>query len=169
MERHFLLPGHLTPEELQSWIRKVAVEKFQDQTKRYFTAEEIAEFEHESSKNGRNINMLKSILAACTDAINKGSDQDVHITIPATVGTVSFDKFRRQNDDLIDAGFEMVETAVFGIVNQNDQTMEYFTMEGTHVAERSRPLSMREKQQYLAAGGATLSIDSSVNRTGTEG
>lgn len=173
--RHPLLPAHLSPEELQIWIRRVGVEKFQDKTKRYFTPEEIQEFEHESSKNGRSINMLKGILAQVTEAVNKGTDMELTITVPATVGTVSFDKFRRQNDDLIDSGYEMIETEVFGIVDQNNKAMEYFTMDGQHIAERSRPLSVREKQQYLTThqmgegSGAKLSIDDSISRTGTEG
>lgn len=170
--RHPMLPDHLGPEELQIWIKKVAVETFKDSTKRYFTTEEIAEFEHESSKNGRSINMLKGLLAQCTEAVNKGSDMDVTIIIPASVGAVSFDKYRRQNDDLIDAGFEMVDTDVFGIVNQTSRTMEYFTLEGRHISERSRALSVREQQQYLTAHqleGAKLTIDDSVRRTGTEG
>jgi len=174
-QRHPLLPAHLTEEELQIWIKRVGVEKFQDKTKRYFTAEEIQEFEHESSKNGRAINMLSGILAAVTEAVRKGTDMEQTFVVPATVGTVSFDKFRRQNDDLIDAGYEMIETEVFGVVDSNNQTMEYFTLDGQHIAERSRPLSVREKQQYLTShqlgdgGGAKLSIDTSVNRTGTEG
>lgn len=177
--RHASLPVHLTVEELQQWIRRASVEKFKDTTKRYFTNEEVQEFEHESSKNGRSINRLMGILAKATGAIKKGTTEELTIVIPATVGTDLFDKFRHQNDDLIEAGYEEVECEVFGIVNTRTAEMEYFALDGQIIPERTRGLSAKEKQQYLTVqhmapqgagdGGAKLYIQDEDERNGTEG
>lgn len=176
MERqiHSSLPQHLSFEELQVWIMRASVERFKDKTKRYFAPEELQEFEHESSRNGRHKNKLESILQAVTELIRKGNDKEMVITIPETVGTQNCDKFRRQNDDLIEAGFEEVDCEVFGIVNNRDETIEYFTLDGSCITERTRSLSMKEKQQYLVVNhmastnsGAKLIIDESVRKEGT--
>lgn len=174
-QRHPSLPQMLSAAELQQWIIKASVERFKDKTKRYFSQEEVASFEHESSKNGRHKNKLEGILAHVTGLIRNGNDQELIITIPETIGTKNCDKFRKQNDDLIETGFEEVECEVFGIVNTREELMEYFMLDGSIISERTRPLSIREKQQYLlvrqivpGGSGARLSIEEGAERTGTD-
>ena len=170
------MPQGLTEQELQQWIQRASVERFKDKTKRYFTPEEIAEFEHESSRNGRSKNKLEILLSTVTELIKKGNPQEMVITIPETIGTVNCDKFRRQNDDLVEAGFEEVECDVFGIVNHRDETMEYFTLDGACIKDRTRPLSIKEKQQYLTirnmaastGEGAKVFVDDSLGRAVNE-
>lgn len=179
-QRHATLPQTLTDQELQQWIIRSSVERFMDKTKRYYEAEEIADFEHESSVNGRKINMLQGILKKCTEAIQKGTIEDIVITIPKNDGTKNYDAFRFQNDNLIDAGFEEIACEVFGIVNVDNEVMEYFTLAGKCIDERTRPLSIKEKQEYLpvrqmattrrhdgqeGAGDAKLYIDGSLGKT----
>jgi hypothetical protein len=127
------------------------VESFTDEIKRYFTSEQIADFEHESSTHGREKNKLDDLLKEITAAIKKGleGEEPLIIEIAPTIGTVMLDKQRRQNDNFIDRGYEVEECEVFGIVNETEETMEYVTIEGELVKERTRGLSPKEKMKYL--------------------
>jgi hypothetical protein len=149
LRRHPSLPPHLSPEELQGWIINASVEKFTDTTKKYFTPDQIQEFEHESSANGRNINKLLAILEDAAVRIKKGNDEPIDFHIPATPGTKKLDGFRRQNDDLVEKGFEEIDVDIFGIVNSATEKMEYFTLDGNIIADRTRALSIKEQNQYL--------------------
>lgn len=166
--RHLSLPSHLSPAELAEYIRKSAVQVFKDTKKRFFTQEQVVDFEHESSGNGREMNRLATILKTVTDHINKGSEEPMTIELPITQGKKNLDTFRKQNDDLVEKGFEEIEFDVFGIPNQINETIEFFDAEGELYEDRTRPMSEKEKRQYLGtmrmAGrpGARLVIDESL-------
>jgi len=168
-QRHPTLPQNLSETELSAWIKRVKVEQFTESQKKYFTPEEIQEFEHESAINGRWIDRLKSLVKEASEAATNGNDEDVVIVIPACSGTKFYDKTRSQNYELIERGYEEIETEVFGIVNRDNGVMEYFTITGVNIEERTRPLSAKEKQQYLLSsldGGAKLMIDDRLTGTG---
>jgi hypothetical protein len=173
-QRHSSLPDHLTDQELQSWIRRVAVSKFNDRTKRYFTPEEIADFEHESAENGIQILDLKSIIQKVSEACNKGIEEPLTIVIPENAGIKNYDAFRGQNYRMIKEGFEEIEVEIFAIPNQGAETMEFFTLDGAIIEERTRPLSAKEKKEYLTVrnisqlpkeSNAKLYIDSEVDQS----
>jgi hypothetical protein len=165
--RHQSLPCHLTIEELQQYIQKMAVVKFNDHQKRYFTPEEIQEFEHESAQNGLQIVDLKSIIQKVTEACNKGIDEPLTIEIPANLGIKKYDTFRGQNYANIKQGYEEHEVVVCGLVNQKNETMEFFTLDGSIIEERTRPLSAKEKKDHLlkSVSGAKLMIEPGAERT----
>lgn len=186
MLRHKSLPQHLTIEELQQWIQKAAVQRFRDTTKRYYTDEEIQEFEHESAQNGLQIVKLKAILDQVREAVTKGIQEPLTIVIPENLGTKLYDEFRGQNYGMILQGYEEIDVDVFAIVNQLEETMEFFTLDGQIIEERTRPLSAKEKKEYLTVkrisdlpkSGPKLyvevdNVDSEtgevLGRTGTEG
>lgn len=148
--RHALLPQTLEAYEIGTWLKSNSVEEFTDELKRYFDEDEIGEFEHESSASGREINRLKSILKSVTEHVNKGGEEDLTIELPATIGVKDLENQRKQNDDLVERGYEVEENRIYGIVDEENATMEYFTVEGTHVKDRSRNLSAREKVEYLS-------------------
>jgi hypothetical protein len=173
------LTAHLTQDEFAEWIRMYSVESFEDSEKRYFSPEDISEFEHESSANGREYNKLSDLKKHLGELITKGIEEDFTFTIKATVGTKLLDAQRRQNDDLIEKGFEEIEIEVFGIVNQEDETMEFFDIEGKLITERTRSLTPKEKHKHLGmfqmkqnlkkVGNDIVDEDSGeVLKTGTE-
>lgn len=151
MKLHPLLPNGFTGSELASWLRNNAVEKFTDQRKDMFAVESIREFEHESSVNGREMNKLLDLKALVNKIVTKGNDteEEMVFRIPPTLGTKVLDMQRRQNDDLIERGYELVETEIFGIPNPEFGTMEFFDIEGLHITERTRSLSAKEKHEHL--------------------
>lgn len=183
--RHALLPQHLNVADLANWLMTSAVDRFTDSQKRIFSPDDLTDFEHESSKNGREINRLMDILADAKDHIVKGGEEPLTLTLPPTAGTKKLDKFRRQNDDLIETGFELVEMEIFGIPNPENEMMEYFDIEGNHILDRQRPLSAKEKHTHLgmfqkgsnsklfvanrggAAGNADVDEDTGEFRDGT--
>jgi hypothetical protein len=179
-QRHYSLPDHFNDQELAAYIKKVAVSKHEDVVKRYYTPEEIADMEHESANSGREVMRLEAIIDIAKEAVKKGIDEDLTIVIPATSGTKNLGNYQSQNYQMIEAGFEEIKVDIFGIVNQEKATMEFFTLAGELMEERTRPLSAKEKKDHLQArrmapSGAKLSIDESVDfstgemREGTNG
>lgn len=153
---HKSLPQELTLSELFEWLKRNSIEDFMDEIKNYFKPEEIAEFEHESSAAGRERNRIEAILKEVTTLIKKGNQdkdgeeaQTISIDIPVTIGMDLLDKQRRQNDDFVEKGYEIEEKRVYGIVNEADETVEYFTEEGVIVADRTRNLTPKEKMKYI--------------------
>jgi hypothetical protein len=147
-QRHASLPDHLSIEELQQYIQKVAVVKFSDVSRRYFTPEEIQEFEHESAENGLQIVDLKAIIKRVTEACNGGTEEPLTIEIPENLGIKTYDAFRGQNYSMIKQGFEEQEIMIYGIVNQKNATMEFFALDGSIIEDRTRPLSAKERKDF---------------------
>lgn len=174
--RHHSLPNHLTIDELAAYIKKVAVSKHTDTAKRYYTPEEVQDMEHESTNQGREMMRLEALVDIAKGAIKNGIDEELTITIPVTAGTKKLGTFQVQNYQMVEAGFEEIEVDIFGIVNHEDETMEFVNLAGELLEERTRPLSAKEKKDHLQVrrlGGARLTIDESVDtstgevRTGT--
>lgn len=149
-ERHVCLPKHLNNEELLMWLASNAVEKFTQKVPIYFTPEDVQEFEHESSVNGREFNRLKDIVKLVSEAVTKGNlEEPLTVTIPVTLGTKVLDVQRRQNDDNIERGYEENEVQVFAVPSPETKTMEFFTDEGKHIVDRSRGMSLKEQHEYI--------------------
>lgn len=148
-DMHPSLPKGLTMHELGIWLETNAAEKFTDEQKRFFTPEEIKDFEHESSINGREINKLEDLIKEISAKAKKGNDQPFTFTLPVTIGTKLLTQHRRENDDYIEKGYEVIETPIYGIPNVDTHNMEYFDIEGNLVPDRTRPLSPKEKHQFV--------------------
>lgn len=147
--RHPALPHALNDNELADWLRLNAVQKFTDKKRDHYTDEELQEFEHESSLNGREYNRLAGIKKMVADLCSKGTEENVTIVVPKTVGTKMLEIQRRQNDDMVEFGFEETEVEVFAIPFADAETMEFFDVEGSHYADRSRPMSAKERHEYI--------------------
>lgn len=147
---HRSLPVMLAGYELSQWLRANSVESFDDEVKHFFKPDEIAEFEHESSAKGREMNRLNAILKEVSEAIKKGIVEDLTIEIPASLGVKMLETQRRQNDDFIEKGYEIEEARIYGVVDTESETMEYFMEDGSHVKERSRELTPKEKMKHLS-------------------
>ena len=90
-DRHPSLPRGVTNEVLAQWLQNNAKIKFTDEKKRMFSLEEISDFEHESSKNGREETRLMGILDEMKVAIKKGTQEALTFTVPITSGTKLLD------------------------------------------------------------------------------
>ena len=148
-ERHPSLPKGLDAEALGEWLRSSAVETFTDSKKTLLTPEEISGYEHESVVAGREVNRLEDVLAQVRDHVKKGSETKLKITIPATLGVKELTEKRRENDDLVEAGHIMDTVEVFGIPNAQTEKMEYFTIDGELIADRTRDMSAKERHEHL--------------------
>lgn len=147
--RHQALPQHLSAAELPEWIRLNHVERFTDERKRFFTEEEKNDFEHESALSGREKKKLDDMKKLISSLMLKGNSEERTFVIPETLGTKVLDRNRNQNYDLIEKGYEVEEVELFSIPDTHGETMEFFTLEGENVAERSRELTARERHLYL--------------------
>lgn len=175
--RHQALPSHLDETGLSEWIRLNHVEKFVDERKRFFSEEEKNDFEHESALSGREIKRLTDMKKLISTLMLKGNDEERTFTIPVTLGTKVLDRNRNQNYDLIERGYETEDVEIYMIPDTHAETMEFFTIDGEVIPERSRPMSAREKHLYMGMfasqkGSSTMSIaqhgDDMVDETSGE-
>ena len=147
MEKHPCLPN-LEGKDLAIWLENHSVNTFTDKDRTMFTPEEIQEFEHESSLNGREFNRLGGIKSLVSDLLRKGTDEERTIVIPKTVGTKMLELQRRQNDDFIEAGYAEEEVQVFQVPDFEAQTWVFVDRDGKAFADRERGFTMKEKNEY---------------------
>ena len=159
--KHSVLPNafDLGSTELARWLSSQSTNTFVEPKKEYFSPEQIAEYEHESSANGREYNRLAAIKQQVSDLVRKGTGdatKPITIVIPVTQGQKSLETFRRQNDDLIEMGFISEDVEVYAIPDIDNGKMEFFDAEGNHYSDRTRELSISEKHKY----GGIFNIES---------
>jgi len=147
--RHPALPQGLDAVQLADWIRNNYVENGTDEVKKFFTEEEKNDFEHESALSGREIKRLTDMKKIISQLMLKGNDEERTFVIPATLGTKVLDRNRNQNYDLIEKGYEMDTVSFYVLPYADNETMESFTLEGKHLADRSREMTVREKNLYV--------------------
>lgn len=149
MQKHHALPEKtLTPEALANWIREASKETFKDETKIYYTPEEVQEMESESTSLGREIIKIADLKKYVMDKLSKGSEEDIEITIPEGMGLKTMLELREALDRKVEKGFEVVETKIFSIPNE-DGNMYFFDAEGNLFGDRTRKMSAREKQEIF--------------------
>lgn len=149
MQKHHSLPEKpLTPEALANWIREASKETFKDETKIYYTPEEVQEMESESTCLGREIIKIADLKKYVMDKLSKGSEKDIEITIPEGMGLKTMLELREALDRKVEKGFEVVETKIFSIPNE-DGNMYFFDAEGNLFGDRTRKMSVREKQEIF--------------------
>jgi len=150
MERHHLLPD-LEPDQLAAWIIRNSVgEPQQDERKTYYSDEEKAEMEHESSNSGRELGRLKAIEKQVKDYIKKGNltEKPITIVIPVTIGVDALDRNRSQNYSNLEKGYDVERVELYRVPNPSEKTMEFFSIDGNHFADRTTGMSQKEIRQY---------------------
>jgi hypothetical protein len=174
MNENNLIPRTLTPEALAAWIQRNAKERFKHEKKVFYTEEEINDKSRRSSKAGAEILALEREMATLKAAVEDGVAEEgepVVITLrPGTKGLKSLKATRRQLDIEADRGYENILMDIFGIPDAETADMRFFTITGEEIDERRRPLSAKEKHDYIGVfmgSGARLSIDDNVLRTGS--
>lgn len=149
--KHPVLPKSfaLGSTELARWISDQSVTSFKHEIFEYLEPQEIQQFEHESSVNGREFNRLNAIKQRVADIVRKGSDKETVIKIPASVGTKLLEIQRRQNDDMIETGATKFEIDVFQIPDLDTAKFEFFDSEGNHFPDRTRDMSISERNKHI--------------------
>lgn len=159
------LPNFSNEEAMVDWLRSTAKEKFTDSKKHYYTEDEVNDMSRESCVSGGEILSLQDVLKQVKDLIENGSEETLSIEVPQTAGTKALTETRKQRDIKVRLGYETSDQTVFGIVDEDRQTMRYFSEQGEEVVERERDLSVKEKRDCL---GLFMSVAKPAERTGTD-
>ena len=159
--RHASLPPTLTDEQLGNWLKANAKERFKDPNKVVFTDDEINLKARQAASIGADNLFLEDILKTVKFAVEKGNPETLTIEIPVTDG-INVNKIAVSGlVKEISKGFISEERDIFGIPNAVDETMEYFTITGEIVPDRTRALSAKEKHDNIGFLGGAFA------RTGT--
>ena len=153
--KHPALPETMTVEGLADYIKTRALEKYSEEQKVYYTPEEITDLERKISDKNREVLRLSSLQKTITDAIKKGSE-DFEASIPETIGTDALKKGRDNLSQQVEKGYYTVERLVYGLIYDEDETLEFFDIEGNHIPERSRKLSAKEIDQHIGMFAKSL-------------
>ena len=148
MRHHAIKSAPISNNDLAKWLIDVSKEQVTHTAKTFFSESEIAEKHKQSTDMTREIILLNDQKKLIIDAFNKGNNDEFEMTIPETIGINSLVKTR---DDLVrevDKGFTEQEFTIYGIPNE-DGYMYYFDIDGNEIEERCRPLSTREKSDFL--------------------
>lgn len=156
MERHRLIPQVLQPEQIKAWLQNNAREKFQDEAKVIFADDEINAFAKESSQKGGELMDLQAIAAEVNLALKKGISEGLVIDIPPTAGTEMLIRERQELDSKVKKGYELVQQEIYGIVDDENESMVFFDCMGREIADRTRSLSAKEKNDYLGMFAPSL-------------
>ena len=149
MERSNFLPTFASQDAILGFLRANSKETFVDERKHYFNEEEINDLARNSSISGGEILALEEILDTVKQAISKGNEEAFSIEIPQTSGTKALAETRRGNDLSVRKGYETNSQMVYGLVDEDRETMRYFNELGEEVVERERALSTKEKREFL--------------------
>jgi hypothetical protein len=156
--RHNSLPTTLTVEQLGAWIgqNKIGMDSIVEKVD--FTEDEIAEFEHKSSKASREIDRLEYVQKKFTNFLKKGTEaivdedkgvvgyEDQEITIPGTVGLDTLKENRRFADSQIEAGHRTLVTELYFIPWPEKRLVVAVDIEGNEYPDHSREMTEPEAQ-----------------------
>ncbi len=165
--RHRLIPATLTPDLRAQWIAKNAREKFDHEQHIYYSESEVTQKSRESCKSGVEILALEKQLAAVKKIIENGvskeSDPIVMEFLPSD-GIKCLKESRKKLDTDVSRGYDIKVVTCYGIPDTESAEMVFFTADGEEVADRRRPLSAKEKHDYIGffvggTGGASLRIE----------
>jgi hypothetical protein len=156
MGKHKLIPDMLQPEQIKPWLQNNAREKFQDEAKVIFSDEDINTFAKTSSQKGGELMDLQDIAAQVNIALKKGVSEGLVIDIPPTAGTEMLLRERHELDSKVKKGYELVQQEIYGIVDDENETMVFFNGMGEEIADRTRPLSAKEKNDYIGLFSPSL-------------
>lgn len=168
-EKHVLIPTGFTPELLADWFRRNRKDQFTHTKQTYYTDEEINQKSRAASRVGVEILRLEGLALKMKELTDKGlpeGSDPIIIEFVPTSGIKALKEERRRLDVDVSRGYDEIEMMVYGIPDVSSNEMVYFAITGEEVADRRRPLSKREIQEYGGIfSAARLTIDQ--QRTGT--
>jgi len=156
---HECLPQTMTPSNLADFIRSNKVDQINHVEKIPLTAEEIAQYEKDSSLASRAIDKLKDTEDYIKRLIKKGTPFDrnlgpegshrpVDVTIPPTKGIETLEANRKYADQQIEKGFKEDITAIYFIPWPEYEKMVAVSIEGVEWSKYSRGMSQDEIMQH---------------------
>jgi hypothetical protein len=146
---HNCLPNSLTPELLGEWLVKNAREKFTEERKIYYSEEELQEFKDKAVASGIELNNLASLKARVSKLLDNGNPEPLTEEIPETKGIKVLKDNREVCEKEVEKGYFIEEIKIYGIPNQETNTMDFFDIEGREILERSRQLSAKEIRDFF--------------------
>lgn len=150
--RHRLIPATLVASQVPIWIEKNSKETFKHTVKVYFSPEELDDKARRSCKAGVIMLGLDDIMSQvkkyCEDGLSE-EKEPIILELRPTAGNKSLKKTRAFLDKEVSLGYEEVTTQVYGIPDADTEMMICVTADGIEVPERSRPLSPKEKHDYI--------------------
>jgi len=153
---HKLIPAALQPEQIEAWLKINCREKFQDEAKIIFGDDDLNAFARESSQMGGQLIGLAEIASKVATALKKGTTETMIIAIEPTDGSETLNRERLDLDRKVKKGYELIEQEIFGIVDDEFETMVYFNAQGEEIADRTRSLSAKEKSDYIGLFSKSL-------------
>lgn len=162
MKKNDFLPEFVSEDSLVGYLKANAKETFVDEKKHYYTEDEINEMARDSSCSGGEILALDDILKMVKTACSKGSEEGFTLDFPQTSGSEVLIATRRLKDIAVRKGFETQEQTVYGLLDDERESMRYFSADGAEIVERERALSAKEKREFLG-----MFANMSIQKTGT--
>lgn len=150
---HPSLPQSLTAETVGNWLTHNAKEKYTEEKRFYYTDEELLNFKNMAVASGIEINNLSSLKAKVSKWLEEGTDEteeeELTLDIPVTSGIKQLKAKRELCEKEVEKGYRSENVKIYGIPNQDDNTMNFFDPQGCIYEERSRPLSTKEIREYF--------------------
>lgn len=165
--RHRLIPATLAPEHLASYIAKNARERFDHEQQLFYEPHEIDQKSRESCKAGVEILALEKQLSAVKKMIENGvsgdNEEPIIMEFLPSAGIKCLKETRKRLDTDVSRGYDVKVVTCYGIPDTESAEMVFFTADGEEVTDRRRPLSAKEKHDYIGlfmggTGGASLHI-----------
>lgn len=156
MARHECLPSTKTVEALAEWIDTQKVDMMLHTDKVDLTAEEIADFEHQSSLASRAMDVLLETKKTFEVFLKKGTPYDKgtdmhkpqNVTIPPTKGLDALKANREFADKQLRNGYKEVQTKLYLIPWPEKSRMVMVDIVGQEWPDYSRDMTLDEVNQY---------------------
>jgi hypothetical protein len=137
-----------------NWLKNNAKEVYTEEKRYYYTEEELLNFKNTAVKSGIEINNLSTLKAKVSKWLEEGTDKvedddDLTIDVPHTAGIKELKVRREMCEREVEKGYRSENVKIFGIPNQDDNTMNFFDSQGGIFDERTRALSMKEIREYF--------------------
>lgn len=154
MKLHPALPQKMTKENLAQWITENQIERRTHDEELTLTQDQVHEFEAKVAHVTAAIYKLNDIETNFKRVIKLGTGmkddirQPQDFTIPPTKGTKDLEANRQHYSKILEDGFILDITDIYGIPYPEDDTIVFFDVEGKEYEGYTAPMSEEQKIQY---------------------
>ncbi len=146
---HLALPQkQMTKENLAKWLTENSIETKTHEEHIDYTAEEIAEFEHQSSLASRAIDRLTELLTDFKECVNEGNMSPRDFTVPETKGLKVLKANREFADGQIELGYHVLPTQLYGIPYGASSKIVFFDIESSHWEQYDYRMNPFQMEKY---------------------
>jgi len=138
----------LTVEARAQWIIDNSRQDLVHTKRDYFSDEELAEKHQRSTELTSQIIELADLKKRVNDSLTKGREEDIEVSIPASLGITKITKQRDELVRIVKKGYSEYDVDIYGIPNE-DGFMYFFDNEGNVIEERTKKLSIKERRIFF--------------------